>query len=206
MPNQTILMLRVAVTLACLVGVPAVALVGIPTAESTARSPLDKADTTRTPPVRGAERSGLPQASVGAERSAPPDVSATPDAPATTPRATIRDISAAEPAAPGPPTVNAAGYEQPVAASDPPAVDSMTESLQRLQQLGAVYYRLESSPRAAAEFRFHCRVAGFERPFEAVDPVAANAVASVVREIEAARQTEPQPSAGSDARTSVYLR
>ena len=186
MPNQTILMLRVAVTLACLVGVPAVALVGIPTAEPTARSPLDHADTTRTPSVRDAERRGSPRASVGGERPLPPD------APAATPRATIRDISAAEslaePVAPGPPTVNAAGYEQPVATSDPPAVDSMTVSLQRLQQLGAVYYRLESSPRAAAEFRFHCRVAGFERPFEAVDPVAAHAVARVVREIEAARR------------------
>lgn len=182
MSNESILLLRGAVTLACLVGVPAVALVGVsgerPTATREAATP---------------ETNGPRQAP---EREQPtPDAHAVGKKPSTAgtapnlPTATIRNVTAAEPFA--------------ASAAIASAPDLMTRQLARLQELGATYYRLESAPHSAADFSFHCRVAGIERPFEAADPVAANAIAQVLAEIEAVGERRESMAATP---ASVYRR
>jgi len=69
--------------------------------------------------------------------------------------------------------------------------DDRLATLQRyLRQLGATYYRLESWGNEGPRFRFECRVA-FDRAspcarhFEATDRDAMQAIAEVVRQVEA---------------------
>jgi hypothetical protein len=182
---KPILMLRVAVTLSCLVGVPAVALVGIRNAESNAPQRTVYAKQSAKLSMEDA-RAGV-AADTTSQHYVDQRRKGDNGSGELTPGASIRDVTVDSSTAPEPNVVNTAGYDVPSTA----AADPLAECLQRLQQFGVVYYRLESSPQAAAEFRFHCRVVGFEQPFEAVDPVAAKAVDRVLREVEAARQRLP---------------
>lgn len=65
---------------------------------------------------------------------------------------------------------------------------------QRLQELGATYYRLESWGSGRPLFRFQCRMAimgssGLTRQFEATDQDPAQAMRQVLNQIEAWKQT-----------------
>jgi hypothetical protein len=199
MPNQSILILRVAVTLSCLVGVPAIALMGIRSAESTSsHRDASAAETSGRQAGGDGGASGSRRAvdrPTLAQRAAATD--ATPSDLA--PNATIREVAIDAALPVGATDVDEAAYVEPAGG------DRLAQRLHRLQQLGATYHRLESSPSAAAEFHFHCRVAGFERAFEAIDPVAANAVGRVVREVEAARRDSARTRASKEP-ASVYLR
>lgn len=182
MSNESILLLRGVVTLACLVGVPAVALVGVsgerPSAVREAATPTAKV------PRQASERD-RPSRGTHAVAKNPSVVNSAPNPPT----ATIRNVTAAEPLA--------------ASAAIAAAPDLMTRQLARLQELGATYYRLESAPHSAADFSFHCRVAGVERPFEAADPVATNAIAQVLSQIEALGERRESTAA---APASVYRR
>ena len=72
-----------------------------------------------------------------------------------------------------------------------PARDSFAPLESRLQQLGARFYRLETSGTQGESFRFHCEMpsAGTATPafFEAVDSDPIKAVARVIHQVEDAR-------------------
>jgi hypothetical protein len=60
---------------------------------------------------------------------------------------------------------------------------------ERLRQVGATYYRLETWGQEGRRFRFQCRVAadqttGWARHFEATDPQPIQAVAKVLASVE----------------------
>ncbi|MEX2185733.1 MAG: hypothetical protein WD875_03020 [Pirellulales bacterium] len=188
MPNKSILILRVVVTLACLVGVPAVALMGI-------RNPAPTGSRRTSVDAEGSAAQRATGRPAATQRAGPTDFA--PRNPA--PSATIRDI--AVDTAPRLPStdVHAVTYVAPETAGG----DRLAIQLQRLQQLGATYYRLESSPSAAAEFRFHCRISGIEQPFEATSPTAAAAVGQVLHAVEQARRAG---AAKNDQPVSVYAR
>ncbi len=198
MPNNLFLILRVVVTLSCLVGVPTVALIGIRSGESTATQRGVSPNGQTNDPRDVSAANAADRETVGRGEIAEPSN--------TTPRATIRDVAvdATSIARTGDlgGDVNAAEFVTPaVAAGDP-----LARQFERLRELGATYHRLESSPRAATEFRFHCRVAGFGRAFEAVDPVAANAVGRVLRDVEAAVRKSSTHARLEEPTTSVYVR
>ena len=70
------------------------------------------------------------------------------------------------------------------------ADDRLATLQRRLQQLGATYYRLESWGNEGPRFRFECRVAfdrasACARHFEATDRDPMQAIAAVVRQVEA---------------------
>jgi hypothetical protein len=179
MTKEPFPILRGLITLACLVGVPTVALVGI--------------------------RSDKPAAASGPAMSA----SKAPSEPPSTwqpavPTATIRNIAAAGDSAAGDSRLDEARPAGSRGDSrDEAAPELMTRQFQRLRALGASYYRLESAPDATADFWFHCRVAGIARPFEATNPVATNAIAQVLAEIEAFGDGRAATAA---SQTSVYRR
>lgn len=181
--REPYLVVRAAVTLGCLLGVPAVALVGArgerPTVGRETAPPQKK---TSADPRPGREGQSI-DAQGTAENHHPAGVVE------NLPTATIRNVSAVE--------SNAA----PAATTAPP--DLMTRQLARLQELGATYYRLESAPNSTADFAFHCRVAGVEHPFQAADPVATNAIAQVLARIEALRDRRESTAASP---SSVYRR
>lgn len=199
MPHKPMLLLRVAVTLSCLVGVPTVALVGIRHADSTAprHRPIVAGPTDSTEVVAGQEGERLRREPAHTRRAVEVPTVGGPIAAS----AAIGEADVDAPRGPRTTEIDAAGYEAPL----PATADLLAQQLARLQQLGATYYRLESSPRAAAEFRFHCRVAGFERAFEAVDATAAGAVGRVARDVEAALRDSTSKAAAKQP-ASVYLR
>jgi len=60
---------------------------------------------------------------------------------------------------------------------------------QRLREMGATYYRLETWGQEGRRFRFQCRVAadpttGWARHFEATDPQPIQAVSKVLASVE----------------------
>ena len=70
------------------------------------------------------------------------------------------------------------------------ADDRLATLQRRLEQLGATYYRLESWGNEGPRFRFECRVAfdrasACARHFEATDRDPMQAIAAVVRQVEA---------------------
>jgi hypothetical protein len=73
-----------------------------------------------------------------------------------------------------------------------PAVDRFTYCFDRLRELGAVYYLLETWGSEGQRFRFHCKMAiggnpGYTRHFEATDAEPMQAIARVLSEVEAWR-------------------
>jgi len=71
----------------------------------------------------------------------------------------------------------------------PSAADRFAWIQDRLRQLGATYYRLETWGDRGGAFRFQCRIAFGQdarsvRHFEAVDPDAVRAMATVLRQVE----------------------
>jgi len=200
MPQNAILTLRVVVTLACLVGVPVVALVGIPsertgggqfgvTAEQPERTPA------RTTISHRSQSPGM-RPSSSATRSTVAD---------PPPSGTIKEISADTS-----PVYSEGHGEGRSAAEVNPATfeaaavpDPLTQQLQQLQELGASYYRLECSPNAVADFAFHCRLAGVEQPFAATASTPTAAVDAVIRAIETWRMHPPEAKTRV---TSIYQR
>jgi hypothetical protein len=70
--------------------------------------------------------------------------------------------------------------------------DWFTRAQQRLRELGATYYLLESWGRRGELYRFHCKVAiagnaDYTRHFESTDAEPAQAMQTVLREVEAWR-------------------
>jgi hypothetical protein len=73
-----------------------------------------------------------------------------------------------------------------------PATDWFTWTQQRLRELGATYYLLETWGRNGELYRFHCKMAiagnqDYTRHFEATDADAARAMQAVLRQVEAWR-------------------
>ena len=94
--------------------------------------------------------------------------------------------------------VTQAGYEEPVgptvpvhaAEQIPVSVDRFTYIQDRLRQLGATYYVLETFDGRQGMYRFHCRMAvggnsSYTRNYEALDSSPLGAMAKVLRQIEA---------------------
>jgi hypothetical protein len=83
------------------------------------------------------------------------------------------------------------GAPSPGEPGPPMVADDRLATVQRhLQQLGATYYRLESWGNEGPRFRFECRVAfgrnsDCARHFEATNRDAMQAIAKVVRQVEA---------------------
>ena len=74
--------------------------------------------------------------------------------------------------------------------------------LRQLRQLGASYYALETWGAEGRYFRFQARIAadngaGYLRHFEAIDPSAEQAVASVLSQVERWQADEGQIGAPS---------
>jgi hypothetical protein len=70
--------------------------------------------------------------------------------------------------------------------------DRLTYILDRLRELGAVYYLLETWGNDAQRFRFHCKMAvagnpDYTRHFEAIDREAIQAMGKVLAEVESWR-------------------
>jgi hypothetical protein len=81
---------------------------------------------------------------------------------------------------------------EPVADSPVPRTDGFREVEQRLRQLGATYYLLESWGQSKQLYRFYCRVAvtgspEYTRYFEATDTDGLSAMREVMDEVEAWR-------------------
>lgn len=75
------------------------------------------------------------------------------------------------------------------ARSAPMATDRFTYALDRLRELGAVYYLLETWGNEGQRFRFHCKMAvggnpGYTRRFEATDADPLQAMARVLSDVE----------------------
>lgn len=196
MPRNAILTLRVVVTLACLVGVPVVALVGIPSVHSSSGQFGVSAEQPMRPSPRAATSHRSQSPGNRPTSSATPATVADP-----MPTGTIKEISAESS------TSHSAGHS---AAEVDPATfeatathDPLTQRLQRLQELGASYYRLECSPNAVADFAFHCRLAGVEQPFAATAATPTAAVDSVIRAIE---EWRVRPQEAKTHASSVYQR
>jgi hypothetical protein len=181
--HRTVIAIRIAITLACLVGVPTVALVGIGAHHDARREreskPLHRVPSTSETHPAAVGRGTEPRM----HDAAPHWYEQQREARSSRPSATLLDARALDtdannasdrPQAGG---VRKATYD---AAASP---DRLTEQLQRLQALGATYSRLESSADATG-YTFHCRIAGAERAFEAADPVASAAVDRVLQDVE----------------------
>ncbi len=83
-----------------------------------------------------------------------------------------------------------------VAAPSGRAPDRFTQCQRRLQELGAVYYLLETWGDRGELFRFYCKVAvggnpNFTRYFDAADPDPLTAIGKVIQQIEAWRSGAP---------------
>jgi hypothetical protein len=182
MPRNAILTLRVVVTLACLVGVPVVALVGIPSVhQGSGEFGVSAEQPMRTPP-RAAAAHGAPSPE---NRPVSDSTSATLSDPL--PTGTINDISVDHsPAQSSPAQIEPHDERQfasrvnPAAFEARAATDMLTQQLQRLQELGVSYYRLECSPNAVADFAFHCRLSGVAEPFSATASTPTTAVSEVM--------------------------
>jgi hypothetical protein len=177
-------------TLACLVGVPTLALVGI---AGDGGSSVWKSAEAKT--------------SVGLEEPVR-RLRAADDHPLHPAAHHAQAISKALPVTPA-----LAIEERELAAPSVSATqDLMNQQFTRLQELGATYYRLEGAPQSTADFFFYCRVAGIAQAFEASDRVATNAIADVLSQIESAvvasqgSQTAETAAAHANGRLSIYHR
>lgn len=79
-------------------------------------------------------------------------------------------------------------------ASPAPAGDRFTQYQRRLQELGAIYYLLETWGERGQLFRFYCKVGvggnpNYTRYFDATDPEPLGAMAKVVQQVEASQST-----------------
>ena len=115
----------------------------------------------------------------------------------------LQPVRSADPSAPKPPAApddlpiepfpdRADSYDLvPVAVSTPPT-DRFASVQQRLRELGATYYLLESWGSQGQLHRFYCRMAiggnpSYARHFEATDPDPLGAMAKVLQQVEAWR-------------------
>jgi hypothetical protein len=78
------------------------------------------------------------------------------------------------------------------------AGDRLNYVLDRLRELGAVYYLLETWGNDGQRFRFHCKMAldgnpAYTRHFEAIDRDAIQAIAKVLAEAETWRTERESP-------------
>jgi hypothetical protein len=188
MSYEPTMIVRGLATLACLVGVPTIALVGIAGdgGSSVWKSAEAKTSAGLEEPVRR-----LRAANDAPFQPAAHHAQAIPKALPVTPAMAIEERGLAAP-------------------SVPATQDLMNQQFTRLQDLGATYYRLEGAPQSTADFFFHCRVAGVAQAFEASDRVATNAIADVLSQIEAAgvasRGSQRTETAAANGRLSIYHR
>jgi hypothetical protein len=161
------MMARIVTMLACLILVPLAALFGTalpdvireklagPAPRAAARSQPDAVAFTKSPDSPNSPR---PQA----HPSTKPDTAAPP--------------TAATPHHAAPPKTPSADASQN---------DRLLVLLQRLQQLGALHYRLERSPQSGGQYWFHCDVNGSPEPFVATDSDPIRTTERVVLQVEA---------------------
>lgn len=171
----------------CLIGVPLAALLGtsLPeTIRAKLAGPAPRVDNVaKGPCVPRAEPQTI-HPSVPERIESPPRTSEPPAGAQSTTRrdpavqpATVIDDPPAEP------------RRTPALQTPPQFVpqDRFLGVLQRLQEHGAVHYRLERSANEGGRFWFVCEVEGIRQPFEATDNDPVRAAESVVRQIEAWR-------------------
>ncbi len=178
---------RALIMLACVVGIPALALSGTSWSEM-----LKKLQDFHWPAI-------LNPASASSSASLN-------DAPRFTSAMPVAAALPGQPAAPMPSTVVPAGYQTPAGsdASLPPAVnvagpittteapapsDPFRSIPDRLRQLGATYYLLESWGSEPQMYRFYCKMAmggnaDYTRYFEAADADPLQAMVQVLQQVE----------------------
>ncbi len=192
MPKEAILTMRVVVTLACLVGVPTIALVGIPHADN-GPAALGVVSRSNNRHVTGATtKRSSSQRQLSVDKRAHGSGGQSPH-----PTGTITDVFTDLQSPNNETQVDPATFHAQT------VPDPLTRHLQRLQELGASYYRLECAPNAVADFAFHCRLAGVDEPFVSNGATPTLAVEQVIRAIEVWKQT---PASPRESAKSVYLR
>ena len=175
MQASLFMMARILTMLACLILVPLAALFG-----------------TALPDVIREKLSGpAPRAAARLGQAASP-VKSNPQRPESPTRSS--PFVPSKPADPPPPAASRQPVGNPPAANlpvgNPPSGDASQSDgllvlLQRLQQLGALHYRLERSPQAGGQYWFRCDVAGSREPFVATDSDPIRTTERVVRQVEA---------------------
>ena len=144
---------------------------------------------------------GPANVNAGAPQPALPPVAAAgatdppPMAPRWTAESTPRQASAVVPAgyeAAADAPAHAAPVSPPAATTPKPAADPFLHTQQRLQQLGATYYLLESWGGQQQLYRFYCKMAvggnpNYTRYFEAIESDPLRAMSQVLGQVESWR-------------------
>jgi hypothetical protein len=189
--------------LACMVGIPALALSGTSWTDMLKKlqefrwsSLLDVAATYASKvsaPTSTASSSEAPRFVPSGPAAAPLNT-ARGFAPLSSP---VVPVGYQETSAAAPPVVHVAG----ASAAAMPAGDAFRAIQDRLQQMGATYYLLESWGTRQQMYRFYCKMAiggsaDYTRYFEATSDDPLQAMKQVLREVEAWREGKPQNAAG----------
>jgi hypothetical protein len=192
MHSPPAVLLRGLVMLACLVAIPMAALLGTSLPDMF-RSVLD-GRLAILPSLEGSTVETVPQFEPMpvSEASPPPPESTTPSAGEAPRGAAVPGVWQSPPAVPRwPEAAEPACLEVPV-----PAADPFLQIQQRLRQLGATYYLLESWGDRQYLYRFYCKMAiggnpAHTRQFEATDAEPLRAMAEVLRQVETWRAGWP---------------
>jgi hypothetical protein len=183
MQSSAAVAFRALVMLACVVGIPMLAMSGTSWSEI-----VKKFQDFRWPTILSPASASTPNTDDDDQPSATPSEAGVPPVFCETPQ--NRSADSTKQAAP-PLAVSA----MPPAATPPTATEpgspTSKEIEQRLQRLGATYYLLETWGNNEQLYRFSCRAAAgasFTRYFEAVEADPAQAMLKVLRQLEAWRQ------------------
>ena len=146
---------------------------------------------TRNPPVMVSQVEPLPPLPIIRPDPHVRLVSDTTPAVATTVPIQRVDLQASAPV-PAPPATMIYGGNNGAQINQPARIDWYTHAQQRLRELGATYYVLETVGPKGDQYRFHCKMVlpnspGFERHFEATEIDAARAMQNVLQQVEAWR-------------------
>jgi hypothetical protein len=195
---------RALIMLACLVGIPALALSGASWSDV-----LKKIEDFRwpelmksvaeciSPPVKLDDAPAFATA-----LPTPAGLTGSPPAAIQSPRSQVPTMASVLPgqvATPPQSAVVPAGYQAPAdrdlsaTASASPAADPFIAAQERLKQLGATYFLLESWGNRQQMYRFYCKMAiggsaEYTRAFESTDQEPLQAVLNVLRQVETWRQ------------------
>jgi hypothetical protein len=195
---------RALIMLACVVGIPALALSGTSWSDM-----LKKLQEFHWPALLelASGSASAPAASSGeAPRFVTPGPSVSAIVSSTPQRVVPSDAALRQPLAPVQSAVVPAGYQEVAAVTPPvvgtananaaaaPASDPFDSIQKRLKQLGATYYLLESWGTQQQMYRFYCKMAvggsaDYTRYFEATSADPLQAMVQVLREVEAWRES-----------------
>jgi hypothetical protein len=204
---------RALIMLACVVGIPALALSGASWSEmlkklqdfrlpaildlasasssvSSSPSPDEAPRFTPSNPMGASATVGGPAQLAQADVPSPLDPMLAPAAPAPSAVVPAGYLAPAELALIQPPA--ASGDEENATAASAPASDPFHHVQDRLRQLGATYYLLESWGNEQQVYRFYCKMAvggsaDYTRCFEATNSDPLQAMLQVLRQVETQR-------------------